>query len=470
MNSAQHTISPKRKALAINLDGNIYGTFAEIGAGQEVVRHFFRAGGASGTIAKAMSAYDKDFSDAIYGKEETNQYVCKPRLQKMLNREYGLMVERLDRKEHPEKKFFAYANTIATVNYDKTRKGQGWMGMRYQTAPNAEPNNIVIHIRLHDLDASQQQEAIGLLGLNLVYSCFHYEKRPMEALSSLYDNLTRDRVEIDMINLEGPDFNHIDNRLLSLQLVKNGMTDAVIFGSDGNNVHPSEVLYKKNILAIRGRFKPVTKVHLDMFQKGFDSFVKNNDLNPSDVVPLFELTLNNLHRSGKEIDEQDFMDRADLLCSLGQTVLISNYSTYHNLVRYFSTYSQKKMGLIMGVKTLEEIFLEKYYSDLDGGILEAIGIMFTKNMKIFLYPFQAEAKAEVLNSSNLTIPRTLRPLFEFLIKSKRIVDLKDYNPELLQFFSDEVVSMIKSGKKGWEKQVPGEVDKLIKSKHLFGYK
>jgi hypothetical protein len=462
------SLSAYKKALSINLDPTIYGTFSEIGAGQEVVRHFFRAGGSSMTIAKAMSAYDKDFSDAIYGKEPTGQYVCKSRLKKMITHEYQLMEERLKRKDHPNKKFFSYADTVTTINYEKTDKGHGWMGIRYQVRPNDLPNDIILHFRLHDNDSTLQQEAVGLLGTNLIYSCFNYYMQPNEALLSLYDNINRDRIEIDMINLEGPDFEHIDNRILSLQLVKNGMTDAVMFGPDGNNLHPSEVLYKKNILTVRGSFRPVTKVNMDMLNKGYELFVKENRVEKENVLQLFEITLNNLKSSG-DIDEQDFLDRADLLCSLGQTVLISNYQMYYKLIEYFSRYTKARMGLIIGVNNLMDIFNENYYRHLNGGILEAFGILFTRDLKMYLYPYQPDQDKEVITSENVKISPRLLPLYDYLKKNHRMIDIKDYDRTVLNIFSPNVLRMIKEGKGDWENLVPGYVDAIIKEKKLFGY-
>ncbi|MDG1382078.1 MAG: TonB-dependent receptor, partial [Flavobacteriales bacterium] len=250
------------------MNHDLYGTFAEIGAGQEVVRHFFRAGGASGTIAKTISAYDKDFSDAIYGIERSGRYVCEPRVQKMLDHEYRLCEERLPREKHPSKKFFAFANTVATINYHKTIEGHGWFGVRFQTAPNKPPNTIILHARFHEPDALLQHATIGILGVNLIYGCHFLFKQPNDLLQSLYDELDKDRIEIDTIQMNGPDFAGVDNRLLSLQLVKHGMTDAVIFSPDGRNLQAADVLYKKNILAIRGSFRPVTRVNLDMTQRG----------------------------------------------------------------------------------------------------------------------------------------------------------------------------------------------------------
>ena len=459
--------SSKQKALRVNLDPDIYGTFSEIGAGQESVRHFFRAGGASGTIAKAMSAYDKDFSDAIYGPEEKNRYVCKPRLAKMLSYEYDLIYERLERKTHPTKKFFSYANTITTIDYKKKFKGHGWIGMKFQTDAKKEPNEVIIHIKPLENDARLQQETIGVLGVNLIHACFFYYDAPDTFLDSLYDNLDRDQLEIDSINLTGPDFEGIDNRLMSLKLVRKEMTQAVIFSPDGRNLQPSDLLYKKNILTIRGSFRPVTKVNIDMILNGYDEFIKDPKVDKDNMQVLFEITLNNL-RSDGDVDEKDFLDRADILCSLGQTVMISNYRKYYKLCEYLSSFSKQRMGFIMGVDHLKEVFTEKYYHNLNGGMLEAFGIIFTRDVKFYLYPFQT-ADGLVLNSDNVEIHERLIPLYNYLKFNKRIVDLENYNPEVLGIFSKTVLQMIKNGESGWESMVPSYVDVIIKKNKLFGY-
>jgi hypothetical protein len=461
-------LSPTQKALQVNLDSTIYGTFAEIGAGQEVVRHFFRAGGASGTIAKTMSAYDKDFSDAIYGKEIDGRYVSKSRLKKILKQEYGLIENRLRREEHPNKKYFSFANTLATINYTKTVKGHGWMGCRFQTAADKDFNEVIFHVRLNDSDAKLQQETIGIMGTNLIYACFNHYYQPKTFIKSLYDNLTRDNVEMDMIHMEGPDFKDVDNRLLSLILVKEGMTDAVIFGPDGKNQQPSDVLYKKNILTIRGSFRPVTKVNLDMMENGFKAFVEENRVDKENVQLLFEITLSNLKMEG-DIDENDFLDRADILCSLGHTVLISNYRKYYKLIEYFSNYTKARMGLIIGVNNLLEIFDDKYYRNLNGGIMEAFGILFTRDLKIYLYPYQADANDELLNSKNIPIHRRLRPLYDYLLKNGRIKDLK-FNDNVLQIFSRDILHKIKKKEDGWQDGVPEGVSEIISKKKLFGMK
>jgi len=467
LDSNRVVLSGKQKALRINLNQDLYGTFAEIGAGQEVVRHFFRAGGASGTIAKAISAYDKDFSDAIYGEEDNSRYVCESRVNKMLKHEYNLMEERLDRQEHANKHFFAFANTVATINFHKTIQGHGWFGLKFQTDPNKPPNEVIMHARLHEPDALLQHQSVGLLGVNLVYGCMFFYKRPKELLQSLYDNLDRDQVEIDMIQMNGPDFETVDNRLLSLQLVKNGMTDAVIFSPDGKNQQAADILYKKNILAIRGSFRPVTKVNIDMIAQSLKLFKAEKRVEEENVQVLFEITLNNLSAEG-EIDEQDFLDRADVLCSIGQTVLISNYKKYYKLIEFFSRHSAKRMGVIMGANTLREVFDEKYYRNLNGGILEAFGILFSRDLKIYLYPWISEDSKELWTSETTPVHPRMAPLFEYLKFNKRIIDV-EHRPDIMGIFSREALELIRTGRPGWEKMVPDFVDRIIKEKGLFGY-
>ena len=379
-------LSPTQKALAINLDDSIYGSFVEIGAGQEVVRNFFRVGSASGTIAKTMSAYDKDFSDAIYGKEPDGRYVSKSRLEKMLQKEYSLLEERLNIENFKETRYFAFADTISTINYSKTIKGNGWIGLRFQLTPSQKPSNFIIHVLLNDADAQLQQETVGIIGTNMLHACFN-ETDPKEILKHLYDNLSKDKVQIDMIEVLGPAFDYADNRLLSLTLVKERMTNAVIFTPDGMNQQPSDILYKKNIVTIRGSFRPVTKVNIDMLERGLNEFKKNTKVKEENIQLLFEITLSNLKAEG-EVDERDFLDRVDILCSLGYTVMISNYKKYYKLIEYLSQFTKLRMGLILGVDNLVGMFDEQYYRNLNGGIMEAFGIIFTRDIRFYLYPYR----------------------------------------------------------------------------------
>ena len=458
----------RQKALEINLSRKIYGSFAEIGAGQEVAAIFFKAGGASGTIAKTISAYDMTFSDAIYGAEESGRYVVESRLIKMLNREYNLVEMRLAEKRGADTTFFAFANTVVTLNYQKTNEGHGWIGLRFQLKPRGPYNDAVIHVRLHDNNALQQQYALGVIGVNLIYACFHYHQAPDRLLESLMDDLSPERMEIDMIRITGPDFTHVDNRLLSLQLVRNGFTNVALFGPDGNVLQPSEYLYKKHILALRGRFRPVTHVNLDMLRQGAEQFLQEPDVDPSRVVILAELTLHNL-RTGDEIDQKDFLDRVDILCSLGRTVLISNYQEYYKLVAYFSSVTKLKMGLILGIYSLEQIFEERYYEKLPGGILEAFATLFSRKVKLYVYPARHARTGEIYNCQGLELPEHLRHLFHYLTANDKLGDLVNFDESLLHIISDDVLAAIKTGESGWEEKVPEGVAVIIKERCLFGY-
>ncbi|MBE7652988.1 nicotinate-nucleotide adenylyltransferase [Tenacibaculum finnmarkense] len=455
------------KALKINLNSHIYGTFAEIGAGQETVRNFFRAGGASGTIAKAMSAYDKDFSDAIYGIENDNRYVTEKRLKKMLKHEMDLIEDRLDRQKHPDKLFFSYANTVATINFSKKFKGHGWVGIRFQLDPLEDYNEIILHLRFKETDARQQQETLGVLGVNLVYGAYYLNDNPKELLKSFYDNIDSDRLEIDMINFSGPRFTYVDNRLMSLQLVKNGMTNAVMFGPDGNNLLPAQVLYKKNILALRGSYRPVTKVNMDMFERSKQLFLADKKVNPDKTQIIFEITLSNLRSEG-EINERDFLDRAELLCALGQNVMITNYQEYFKLVDYFGEFTKERMALTMGVQSLVQIFDEKYYRNLSGGILEASGKLFYRDLKIYTYPYKDQETGEFINTENLKVHPRMKELYKFFKHNGRFVDIKNLDEDSLHIFSRKVLKMIKNNEEGWEKMLPEGVSKTIKDKRLFG--
>jgi hypothetical protein len=460
--------SSKTKALKVNLNKFIYGTFSEIGAGQETVRHFFRAGGASGTIAKAMSAYDKDFSDDIYGIEDDNRYVTEKRLKKMLTHEIELTEERLSRKKHPNKMFFSYANTVATIDFAKKFKGHGWIGIKFQLDPSEDYNEIILHIRFKETDAKLQQETLGRLGVNLIYGAYYLNDNPKELLKSLYDNLHKIQLEIDMINFSGPRFSYVDNRVMSLLLVKNGMTNAVMFGPDGNNLLPAQQLYNTTILALRGSFRPVTKVNMDMFNLAEQLFLNEKKVTKKNTKIIFEMTLTNLISKG-EINERDFLDRAELLCSLGQNVMISNFKEYYKLVEYFSEFTKKRIGLAMGVNNFVQIFDEKYYRNLSGGILEAFGKLFFKDLIIYLYPLKDQRTGEIITSNNLKVHPRMKELYKFFKYNRKVVDIKDYNPDILDFFSKTIIDMIANNKPGWEKMLPIGNAEIIKNEKLFGY-
>jgi len=459
-------LETEQKALEINLDSKIYGTFAEIGAGQEVARYFFKVGAAAGTIAKTMSAYDKVYSDKIYGVEASGRYVCESRLYKMLDHEYELMESRLQ-NERRDTNFFVFADTIAAINFQRTIQGNGWMGIRFQKRPGAEANDLVLHVRMLDNDNQLQQQAIGILGVNLIYACYRYSDDPETMVESLIDSL-RGRVNIDMIRLTGPDFDELDNRLLSLMLVKHELTDVAMFGPDGQNLHASEFLYKKHVMVVRGSFRPPTLVNLDMINSSFEQFLNEPEIASNRAELLTEITMDNL-RAGGELDEKDFLDRATLLNALGQTVVISNCEEHQRLINYLSDYKIKHLGLVLGVQVLLDLINQKYYQNMDGRLLAAFGELFTRVIKIYVYPAMQEGSAELITTQNVPVPEGVKFLYRHLIDNGQIVDVEGFNPELLHIFSKQVLQLLQEGHSGWESMVPPKVAKLIKEYYLFDY-
>lgn len=460
-------LSTQEKALRINLSRSIYGSFAEIGAGQEVAANFFKVGGASGTVAKTMSAYDMKFSDAIYG--HTDRYVCEERLIRMLDHEYVLLPERLPHRIETTR-FFAFADTVESLNFERTNQGHGWIGLRFQLTPKSEPNDCIIHVKMHDTDPVQQQLALGIVGVNMLYSCF-FLREAEEILMSLLDGLTYRRMEIDMFRISGPDFKHVDNRLMALKLVKNGFTKAAMFGPDGDVKQPSDELYKKNVLVLRGRFRPPTHVNVDMLLASRRYFKKEPDVDKNKIVLITELTLNDLSTEGT-IDETDFLHRADIICSLGQNVLISNYYEYYRLVDYLSKITKgKKIGLILGINALQKVFDEKTYTNIRGGILECFSSLFGSNVKLYIYPALAKDGKSIctLKEFEMDLPDNLKHLFRYLMDNNKMEDVRNANIKHLHIISDNVLAMIRKGEPGWEKCVPYKVQEAIKKHGLFDY-
>ncbi len=463
---AKKLIEPEQKALEINLDEKIYGTFAEIGAGQEVARHFFQVGAAAGTIAKTMSAYDKIYSDRIYGVEASGRYVCESRLYKMLDHEYDLLEERLG-SSRMETNFFAFADTVSAINYRRTNIGHGWLGIRFQLEPGSKPNDLVIHARLRDKNSSLQQSAIGILGVNMLYACYHYQDNYELFIQSLLDNL-EGRVDIDMIRLNGPQFDHLDNRLLSLSLVKNGLTNVAMFDKSGRNIHASEFLYKKNILVVRGSYRPATLVNMDMLKTSGRQFTAEPDVDASKYFQLTEITLDNLKLDG-ELSEQDFLDRATVLGELGQTVIVSNCESYPKLIRYFSDFKPPKLGIVLGVRVLLDIINQNYYQHNDGSLLHAFGELFTKSVKLYIYPALQEGSSEVMSSRNMPVPDGIKHLYQHLLENGQIEDIRNAQTDILHIYSKDVLRMLRADEKGWEKMVTPKVAQMVKDKCLFGF-
>lgn len=458
-------LETEQKALEINLDERVYGAFAEIGAGQEVARHFFQVGAAAGTIAKSMSAYDKTVSDEIYGPEPSGRYVCETRLYKMLDHEYTLLESRL-RILRPAQTFFVFADTVTAINYQRTIKGQGWLGLRFQLRPDGPANDLVLHVRLLDNDNRLQQQAVGILGVNMVYACFRFANNPELLVQSLMDNL-HGRVMIDLVRISGDDFQEVDNRLVCLWAVKHQLTNVAIFGPDKQSLHAGEFLYKKSILIARGSFRPPTKVQQDMIQKAYIQFQAEPDIDAAKTFFLTEITLDNLCSDGG-LNEKDFLDRADLLCALGQTVIISNCLQHKRLIAYFSDYKVHRIGLAMGARKLSNIIRETWEHNPDN-LLGAFGELFLRNVRFYVYPAREESDNTLLTVDTIPVPEEMHFLYVYLKANRNLVDIQHYKPEILHISHKNVLKLIQSGQSGWEEQVPTRVARLIKSQNLFGF-
>jgi hypothetical protein len=456
-----------RKALAINLDQRRYGSFAEIGAGQEVVRWFFRVGGAAGTIAKSMSAYDMAVSDAIYGQCE--RYVCRQRLEAMLDHEHALNRDRLRESRGDMTAFFVFADTVSARNFKGTNECHGWMGVRFQAHPRDQDSQIILPVRMLDTENALQQEALGIVGVNLLYGAFLLNHEPDQLIESLLDNLSTRRIEIDMIEFSGIAFRAVDNRVMSLRLVQLGLSSAAMFSAQGEVLQPSEVLYKKPILVERGSFRPVTHVNVDMLRSAQEKFVREPGVAEDAVVSLMEITMRSLQANG-DIDLSDFLARADVLAACGKTVLISDYFEYYRLAAYLARYTRQKIGITMGAGSLCDLFDEKYYTQLDGGILESFGRLFKNDLKLYIYPLLDRQTGGLTTVENLRVAPELRKLYEYLVDKGCIEQLDNFNPDYLSIFSRDVIQQIKSGDPSWGDHVPEEVAEVIRRRGFFGHK
>ncbi len=452
------------KALKVNLDNGFYGTFAEIGAGQEVARHFFTAGGAAGTIAKTMSAYDMTFSDAIYGSSP--RYVSRERLETMLGHEQRLLIERLGATASDTRRFFVFADTVAARSFRRHDESHGWMGLRFQHAPHADFSDIIVHVRMLDTENLFQQEALGITGVNLIYGAAFNHQDPRRLIGSLLDDLKPGRIEVDMIRFSGPAFPGVDNRIMSLELVVQKLTRATLFRPDGEVVQASDAFYKRPILVERGSFRPVTHVTNDMLDGAKRLFEREQGVEGEEPAILMEITIKNLLSHGP-LDLHDFLDRIDLLGALGRTVLISNYGEYYKLVNFLTRYTEKPIGLPMGIPGLNEIFNSGHYDDLEGGILEALGRLFKRNVRLYVYPFLATS-GELVTCENFRTPHGLENLYEHLRVNNLIRPIEDYRPDYLRIHSPKVLEMIAAGDANWETMVPEAARDVIKKRGLFG--
>jgi hypothetical protein len=464
----EELVDTHSKALKINLDPRWYGTFAEIGAGQEVVRWFFRVGGAAGTIAKSMSAYDMKVSDAIYGHAE--RYVSRGRLHAMLDREFDLDIERLGQERGDNTSFFAFADTVVARGYRGGHECHGWMGIKFQSRVHDAPSQIVMHVRMLDAEASLQQEALGIVGVNLCYGAFFLNHVPEELVESLLDKLTTGRVEIDMLEFSGIEFRNVDNRIMALKLVQLGLSGAAMFGANREVLQPAEMLHNKAVLVERGSFRPTTHVNLDMLECALAKFKADPVVAGKPILPLMELTMRNLLAGGTEVDRRDFLARAELLAACGMTVLISDYFEYYRLAAYLAQLTKERIGIVMGVLSVRELFDEKYYAQLPGGTLESFGRLFKNDLKIYVYPVRRKEGDELQTIDTLNVEPELKPLYNYLVGRGSFVQLDNFNPKYLPIFSRDVLKRISSGDESWDEMVPVQVAEIIRQRGFFGYR
>ncbi len=424
-------LETKRKALKINLDEAIYGTFAEIGAGQEVARNFFTAGAASGTIAKTMSAYDMVFSNSIYGVEESGRYVTKSRLDKMLYHEFELLTERLFGPKYEGKTFFAFADTVTTLNFNKTNDPHGWLGIRFQITPGGEPNDIIFHVRLLDSDSNLQQNVLGILGVNLVYAAYFYHHDVKAMIESLVDNLSVGSVEIDLVSLNGPIFKNANDRLVNLYLIAKGFSGAAIFDADGIARQSKDILYKKDVMILRTKFGQKSTPNFDLFNRAVEQFKRSQQVSDENIIVLIEVLMTNLlddHTEPINEDLQIFAKRAEELCATGNHVIVSNFTRNHKLAQYLSRCKPNNVGISTNIANLKNIFNSKNYGEnYTDGLLAYISDLFSKNVKLYAYPYLNKKNNQIITTHNMPVSAEAKPLFEFLIQNGYITDIDEYD-------------------------------------------
>jgi len=461
-------LTTDQKALTLNLDPLKYGSIVEIGAGQEVARRFFQVGAAAGTVAKTMSAYDMAVSDDIYG--HVDRYVSRARLLQMLDKEFNQVVERLAHLRPKNTTFFAYAATVTARSFRQKNECHGWVGIRLQLHPGAAPSDVVMHVRMLDDTNAQQSDALGILGVNLIHGAFFNRDHPEWIVEGLGDGLTPERIEVDLIHFSGPYFEEVENRLMNLHLIRSWLTRAVVFNPEGEVVVPGDLLYRQPVMVMRGSFKPVPCVNVDMMAAGLKQFSQLAAVDEAGIVSLAEITMNSLV-SGDNVDGADFLARVDLLTSLGYTVMISDYVRFFRLRAYLRRYTQKPIGIVLSVRDFDFLFDEKYYEGLEGGILEAFGKLFPDNTHVYVYPARPRGAGpgELVTLDNVVVPANLKLLLAHLVTNDKLVAVLPQDDSHLHIDVTEVLQGLRRGRGGWENDVPEAVVSRIIDSKLLGF-
>lgn len=464
MNQRDKKLSTEQKALTINLDEQKYGTIVEIGAGQEVARQFFNAGAAAGTIAKTASAYDMQVSDEIYGK--TDRYVSRERVGQMLDHEFQLLLDRLVHRRSRNTTFFCYAATVTAKGYKATAECHGWIGLRAQMFPGAPPSEIILHVSMMDETNRLQSEALGILGVNLIYGAFYYALKPRLLIEGLLDNLEGDRIEVDLIHFSGPYFEELDNRLMNLHLVRSWCCRAVMFDSTTAPIVPGEELRKKHTLVLRGSFNPPTLVHVDMMEGALRQFTEEENLGLEGTTCMAEITMADIAKD-KEEGDATFLARVELLAALGYNVLVSDYFRFFRLRSWIRRYTKNNIGIVLSVHDFNQLFDVRFYEGLEGGLLEAMGKLFSDNTYVYVYP--GKTGGQLITLDNVRVPDNARNLLQHLTTNRAMVPARYYKEEHLDILPATTLELIAKGDKGWEDNVPDVVAEIIKEKQIFGF-
>ncbi|MDC0434465.1 TonB-dependent receptor [bacterium] len=464
--SARSTLN---KALRLNLDEKKYGTIAEIGAGQEVARHFFLAGAAAGTVAKTISAYDMQFSDAIYGTQDNGRYVSQARVKAMLDKEFALVVSRLGTSRPRSSRYFSYAATVSAKSFNRSNECHAWCGIRLQMYPQAEPSDIIVHVRMLEDTAEQQQDTLGILGVNIIYGAYYYFEDPDKLIDSLTDSLANEVVEIDSIEFKGPYFEDLDNRAKNLHLIRSWKTRGIMFTPNGHVAVPSEMLYKKNVLTTRGSFKPVTRLNSDMITQGFEAFKSLEGVTEENTVVLAEISINDSFGKDLKVPEADLVTRVEMLNDLGYSVMVSDYTRYFSLRAYFRQYTQRQIGIVLGMINIKEIFDEDKYVGVEGGILEGFGKLFPDNTRLFVYP-ELDSDGRLKDFQEIEVADNMRYLYRHLLENRFISGIECSDPSLLKIYSREVLAQLPDGPGNWQNSVAEKTAEHIIDNRLFGYR
>ncbi len=397
------------KALAINLDATKYGSIAEIGAGQEVARWFLRAGAASGTVARTISAYDKVVSDKTYGAG--TRYVSKERLQAMLDFEYRLLTQELGAVRGANTKFFAFADTVSARNFQGTNEQHGWMGVRFQSEPGGESNDVLLHVNLMDHTNQQQQESVGKLGVNLIYAAFHERDSSQEFLTSIYEELTSGNLEIDVLELAGPAFKDFDHRLWCLELLGLGMATVIAFDGDSKVTEPSSVLRKRPLVVHRGTVATGEPYHKQALEASERQLRLEEAVLSREPASVVELTTRSATGKTGGLDLPAILARVEGVAHFGG-VLVSVYPETYRLMEYLRRHTAEPVRLVAGVSSFARILEESFYESLPGSILEGLGKLLSTNVKIHVVPMPRDEFIKVLGGipAGLTLTETVKGL------------------------------------------------------------